>query len=288
MNTVKTTLLMVAMMGLFLLVGDAIGGQNGMVFAFFFAALMNFSMYWFSDKIVLMMYRAQPVSEQQAPDIYRIVRRLTTTNKMPMPKIYVLPMDTPNAFATGRNPEHAAVAVTSKILQILDENELEAVISHELAHISHRDILISTLVATMAGAIMMLSRMAQFAMIFGGGSRDDNRRGGVLGLLFMAILAPLAAMLIQLAVSRSREYAADEGGARMCGNPLALASALKKLASYSRRGPSNVEPSTAHMFIVNPLSGSVLFKLFSTHPPIEARVKRLEAMASVKIPRVIY
>ena len=288
MNAFKTFILMLAMMALFLLVGNAIGGQRGMVFAFFFAAVMNFVMYWFSDKIVLAMYRAKPVSEQDAPDIYKIVRRLTANNNMPMPKVYILPMDLPNAFATGRNPEHAAVAFTGGILQILNEKELEGVIAHELAHIKHRDILIATVVATMAGAISMLARMAQWAAIFGGGSRDDDNRGGALGLLFMAIIAPLAAMLIQFAVSRSREYSADEGGARMCGNPLALASALKKLGSYVKRVPSTVEPSTAHMFIVNPLNGSSLLKLFSTHPPIEERVKRLEAMANVQYPKVIY
>jgi len=288
MNAFKTFILMLAMMALFLLVGNAIGGQRGMVYAFFFAAVMNFVMYWFSDKIVLAMYRAKPVSEQDAPDIYRIVRRLTANNLMPMPKVYIMPMETPNAFATGRNPENAAIAVTGGILQILNEKELEGVIAHELAHIKHRDILIATVVATMAGAISMLARMAQWAAIFGGGSRDDDNRGGALGLLFMAIIAPIAAFLIQLAISRSREYSADEGGAILCGNPLALASALKKLGSYSKRIPSNVEPSTAHMFIVNPLSGSAILKLFSTHPPIEERVKRLEAMANVKFPNVVY
>ena len=288
MNAIKTFLLMIAMMGLFLLVGNAMGGQRGMVYAFFFAAVMNFFMYWFSDKIVLAMYKAKPVTETDAPDIYRVVRRLTTNNSMPMPKVYILPMEAPNAFATGRNPENAAVAVTSGILQILNEKELEGVIAHELAHIKHRDILIATIVATMAGAISMLARMAQFAAMFGGGSRDDDNRGGGLGLLFMAIIAPIAALLIQFAISRSREYSADEGGARLCGNPIALASALKKLGSYSKRGPSNVEPATAHMFIVNPLSGSAIFKLFSTHPPVEERVKRLEAMANAKIPSVIY
>jgi len=277
------------MMFLFILIGNAIGGRQGMITAFIFAAVMNFIMYWFSDKIVLAMYRAKPVSENDAPEIYKIVRNLTVKGNIPMPKIYILPMETPNAFATGRNPDHAAVAVTKGILDILDDNELEGVIAHELSHITHRDILVATIAATMAGAISMLARMAQFAAIFGGGSRDDrDRNGGGLGLLIMAIIAPIAALLIQLAISRSREYGADEGGAKLSGEPLSLASALRKLENYSKKIPSHVEPATAHMFIVNPLRGDSLLKLFSTHPPVEERIKKLEKLAEMKIPKVIY
>jgi len=277
---------MLGMMALFLLIGNAIGGQQGMVTAFIFAAVMNFFMYWFSDKIVLAMYRAKQIPENEAPEIYRVVRRLTVKADIPMPKIFLLAMETPNAFATGRNPQHASVAVTKGILDILDENELEGVLAHELSHIKHRDILIATIAATMAGAISMLARMAQWAAIFGGASRDDRNRGGGLGLLVTAIVAPIAALLIQLAISRSREYGADEGAAELTGMPLSLASALKKLESYSKRSTANVEPSTAHLFIVNPLKGDAIFKLFSTHPPIVERVKRLEKMAEG--PQIIY
>lgn len=286
MNRLKTFLLMLSMMALFLLIGNAIGGERGMVTAFIFAAVMNFVMYWFSDKIVLAMYGAKPISEKEAPEIFKVTRRLTVKAGLPMPKIFVLAMETPNAFATGRNPQHASVAVTKGILDILNENELEGVLAHELSHIAHRDILIATIAATMAGAISMLARMAQFAAIFGGGSRDSRSRGGGLGLLVTAIVAPLAALLIQLAISRSREYGADEGAAKLTGMPMSLASALKKLEGYSKRIPSGVEPSTAHLFIVNPLRGDALFKLFSTHPPIQERVKRLEKMAEG--PRIIY
>lgn len=286
MNGLKTFLLMLSMMALFLLIGNAIGGERGMVTAFMFAAVMNFVMYWFSDKIVLAMYGAKPISEKEAPEIFKVVRRLTVKAGLPMPKIFVLAMETPNAFATGRNPQHASVAVTKGILDILNENELEGVLAHELSHIAHRDILIATIAATMAGAISMLARMAQFAAIFGGGSRDDRNRGGGIGLLATAIIAPIAALLIQLAISRSREYGADEGAAELTGMPMSLASALKKLEGYSKRSTVNVEPSTAHLFIVNPLRGDALFKLFSTHPPIQERVKRLEKMAEG--PRIIY
>ncbi|MFH0948663.1 MAG: zinc metalloprotease HtpX [Elusimicrobiota bacterium] len=290
MNRLKTFLLMLSMMALFLLIGHFIGGERGMVTAFMFAAIMNFVMYWFSDKIVLAMYRAKQIPENDVPEIYRVIRRLTVKANIPMPKVYILPMETPNAFATGRNPQHASVAVTKGILDILNENELEGVLAHELSHISHRDILIATIAATMAGAISMIARIAQFAAIFGGGSRDDNNRGGVLGLLVTVIVAPLAALLIQLAISRSREYGADEGAAKLTGMPLSLASALKKLEEYStKRGFAShggIEPSTAHLFIVNPLKGGAIVKLFSTHPPIQERVKRLEKMAEG--PRIIY
>ncbi|OQA89715.1 MAG: hypothetical protein BWY26_01612 [Elusimicrobia bacterium ADurb.Bin231] len=290
MNTFKTFLLMLAMMLLFVFVGGAIGGRQGMIFAFIFASFSNFLMYWFSDKIVLAMYGAKPVSEQEFPEIYKIVRNLTVCSQLPMPKIYILSLDTPNAFATGRNPSHAAVAVTRGILEILDEKELTGVIAHELSHIKHRDILISTLVATMAGAVYMLSRMAQAAAIFGTGSRGDRegRNGNAIGLLATAIIAPIAALLIQMAISRSREYAADEGAANMCGHAQSLASALRKLENYSKRIRSNVSPATAHMFIVNPLSGSSMLKLFSTHPPVEERIKRLDAIAAKTYPKVIY
>ncbi|MDO8734744.1 MAG: zinc metalloprotease HtpX [Elusimicrobiota bacterium] len=286
MNGLKTFLLMLSMMALFLLIGHSIGGERGMVTAFMFAAVMNFVMYWFSDKIVLAMYGAKPISEKESPEIFKVTRRLTVKAGLPMPKIFILEMETPNAFATGRNPQHASVAVTKGILNILNENELEGVLAHELSHISHRDILIATIAATMAGAISMLARMAHFAAIFGGGSRDSRDRGGGIGLLATVIIAPIAASLIQLAISRSREYGADEGAAKLTGMPMSLASALKKLEGYSKRIPSGVEPSTAHLFIVNPLRGDALFKLFSTHPPIQERVKRLEKMAEG--PRIIY
>ncbi|MEW6556147.1 MAG: zinc metalloprotease HtpX [Elusimicrobiota bacterium] len=288
MNGLKTFLLMLSMMALFLLIGNAIGGQQGMVTAFIFAAIMNFFMYWFSDKIVLAMYGAKPVSETEAPSIYRVVRRLAVKGNIPVPKVYILPMNIPNAFATGRNPKNASVAVTNGIMDILNETELEGVIAHELSHIRHRDILIATIAATMAGAISLLARMAQWAAIFGGGSRggDSRDRGGGIGLLAAAIIAPIAALLIQLAISRSREYGADEGAAKLTGMPMALAAALRKLESQSKHISSNVEPTTAHMFIVNPLKGDAIFKLFSTHPPIQERVKRLEKMAAG--PRIIY
>lgn len=286
MNGLKTFLLMLSMMAIFLLIGNAVGGKQGMATAFIFATVMNFVMYWFSDKIVLAMYGAKPIPENEAPEIFKVIRRLTLKAGLPMPKIFILPMAAPNAFATGRNPQHASVAVTKGILGILNENELEGVLAHELSHISHRDILIATIAATMAGAISMLARMAQWAAILGGGSRDNRDRGGGLGLLLTAIIAPLAALLIQLAISRSREYGADEGAAKLTGMPMSLASALKKLEGYSKQIPSGVEPSTAHLFIVNPLRGDTLLKLFSTHPPVQERVKRLEKMAEG--PRIIY
>jgi len=263
MNGVKTFFLMLGMMALFLLIGNALGGERGMVTAFVFAAVMNFVMYWFSDKIVLAMYGAKPILEKESPEIFKVIRRLTVKAGMPMPKIFVLAMETPNAFATGRNPQHASVAVTKGILDILNENELEGVLAHELSHISHRDILIATIAATMAGAISMLARMAQWAAIFGGSSRDSRDRGGGLGLLATAIIAPIAALLIQLAISRSREYGADEGAAKLTGMPTALASALKKLEGYSKRSTVNVEPSTAHLFIV--VHSSIVSGSFCSH-----------------------
>ncbi|MGE5174337.1 MAG: zinc metalloprotease HtpX [Betaproteobacteria bacterium] len=280
MNTVKTIGLMVFMTVLLVFVGAAIGGRSGMIFAFGLAVIMNFGTYWFSDKIVLRMYRAQPVTEAQAPELYSIVRALTQKAGMPMPKVYIIPEETPNAFATGRNPEHAVVAVTQGIMRILSRDELTGVIAHELAHIRHRDMLTGTIVATIAGAISMLAQMAQWAMIFGGGRRDDDRDGSPIAALVMMIVAPIAAMLVQMAISRTREYEADKGGAHLAGNPSGLANALLKLERGNQVIPmADAKPATAHMFIVNPLHGGGLMNLFSTHPPIAERVKRLQEMA---------
>jgi heat shock protein HtpX len=279
MNTVKTIGLMVFLTVLLIFVGGAIGGRNGMVFAFVFATLMNFGAYWFSDKIVLRMYRAQPVSDAQAPELHAIVRNLVQKAGMPMPKVYIIPSEAPNAFATGRNQEHAVVAVTEGIMKILNRDELAGVIAHELAHIRHRDMLTGTIVATIAGAISMLAQMAQWAMIFGGGRRDSDDDGSPIAALVMMIVAPIAAMLVQMAISRTREYEADKGGAGLVGNPYGLANALLKLERGAQVVPMDANPATAHMFIVNPLSGKGLIKLFSTHPPIEERVKRLKEMA---------
>lgn len=277
MNGLKTTFLMALLMVLAVFIGYALGGRGGMMIAFVFALGMNLVSYWFSDKIVLKMYKAQVIAESDSPRLFAIVRDLSQRAGLPMPKVYIIPTDTPNAFATGRNPEHAAVAVTNGIMNILTENELRGVLGHELAHVKHRDILIGTIAAVFAGAISMLAHMAQWAAIFGGG-RSDNERGGGLGLLVMAIVAPIAALLIQMAISRSREYLADEGGARFHGNPRDLASALAKLQRGAERIPMRATPATAHMFIVNPLTGRGLMSLFSTHPPMEERIKRLEAM----------
>jgi heat shock protein HtpX len=265
---------------LFILVGTAIGGRSGAVYAFIFAALMNFFSYWFSDKIVLRMYGAREVSQGEAPELYGIVAELTSKASLPMPKVYLMENDAPNAFATGRNPEHAAVAVTSGIMRILSREELMGVIGHELSHIQHRDILISTIAATMAGAISILASMARWGAMFGGVRSDDDEGGGgnILVVILVSIFASIAAMLIQLAISRSREYMADEGGAHL-SNPLALAKALGKLEAASQKIPMEANPSTAHMFIVNPLRGGGVLSLFSTHPPIEERISKLEEMA---------
>ncbi|MGB2803674.1 MAG: zinc metalloprotease HtpX [Candidatus Zixiibacteriota bacterium] len=280
MNTLKTAFLLTLMTLLFIFIGRMLGGNQGMLVAFIFAAIMNLGTYWFSDKIVLRMYRAQRVDEASNPRLHDTVRRAATAAHLPMPKVYIIPTQTPNAFATGRNPKHAAVAVTQGILKMLDEDELEGVISHEMAHIRNRDILTGSIVATLAGAISMLAFMARFAAIFGGyGGRDSQGRGGGLGLLIMAIVAPLAALLIQMAISRSREYAADKTAAKNSHKPLALANALRKLEHASKRIPLKAKPSTAHLFIVNPLSGKGMAGLFSTHPPIEERVDRLHKMA---------
>jgi len=259
-----------------MIIGNLLGGRQGMIIAFFFAVIMNFGSYWFSDKIVLKIYRARPVSEAEAPDLHRMVRQLAQQAGLPMPKVCIMPSESPNAFATGRNPQHAVVAVTQGILRLLDEKELKGVLAHELAHVKHRDILIGSIAATMAGAIMMIASMARWAALFGGfGSRDDDDGGGMIGLIAMSIIAPIAAMLIQMAISRSREYAADEAGASFAGSPYGLAGALQKISSASRQIPMKAEPATAHMFIVSPLSGKSLMSLFSTHPPVEERIRRL-------------
>jgi heat shock protein HtpX len=279
MNSLKTALLLGALTGLLILIGGYFGGQQGMVIAFVFAMVMNLGSYWFSDKIVLRMYRAQEVTEQEAPELYRIVQNLSMKAGLPMPKVYIVPSETPNAFATGRNEKHAVVAVTEGILKMLNRDELEGVLSHELTHIKNKDILIGAIAATIAGAITMLAQMAQWAAIFGGSrGSDEEGGGGGIGLIFMAILAPIAAMIIQMAISRSREYLADEGGARVSGKPLGLASALEKLARGAAAIPMNASPSTAHIFTVSPLSGRSFMTLFSTHPPIEERIARLRQM----------
>ena len=277
MNIFKTAMLMVMLTLLLVFGGAALGGRSGMTFALLFAFVMNFITYFFSDKIVLKMYRAREVSEAEAPVLHRIVRRLSQKAGMPMPKVYIIPDMSPNAFATGRNPNHAAVAATEGIMQLLTEEELSGVMAHELAHVSHRDILIGTVAATIAGAISYLAQMAQWAMIFGG-RRDDNEGGSPIAAIVMMIVAPIAAMLIQMAISRSREFAADEGGARLNGNAHALANALRKLDKGSQMIPMHATPSTSHMMIVNPLSGGALKKLFSTHPPVEERIARLESL----------
>jgi len=274
-NTFKTAFLLTALTLLLLFIGRALGGQNGMLIALIFAAVMNFVSYFFSDKIALAMYRAQPVTREELPGVYQVVERLAQKIGIPVPKIYVNPNDSPNAFATGRNPQHASVAVTQGILKLLNEEELEGVLAHELGHVRNRDILISSIAATIAGAITYLAHIAQWGMIFGGYERDREDRGGGLAALAMIILAPLAAMLIQLAVSRSREYQADETGAHFTGNPYALANALAKLDAYSKRLPMQADPSTAHLFIIQPFVGQSLMNLFSTHPPIAKRIERL-------------
>lgn len=287
MNGFRTTILLAMLTALVVWIGQMVGGPNGAVMALILAGAMNFFSYWFSDKIVLKMYGAQPITGNDDPELFSLVQELAGKAGLPMPKVYVIPEDTPNAFATGRNPEHAAVAVTEGIRRILNKRELAGVLGHELAHVQHRDILISSIAATLAGAITYMAQMAQWAAIFGGGrSRDDsegNGGGGIFGLLFMMIVAPIAAMLIQMAVSRSREYLADAGGAKISGDPLALAGALRKLHMGAQNIPLQVsnatQNATAHMFIMSPLSGGGIANLFSTHPAMEERVARLEAMA---------
>lgn len=282
MNRLKITFLLTCLTLLLVAMGSAIGGQSGMFIAFALACGMNFFSYWYSDKIILKMYQAREVSESENSAFYSMVRRLAQQANMPMPKVYIIPSEAPNAFATGRNPQNAAVAATEGIMRILSAEELEGVMAHELAHVQNRDTLISTIAATFAGAISMLGSMLQWAAIFGTGRHEDEEGGGgsLLGGLAMAIIAPMAAMLIQMAISRSREYLADASGARLCGNPLALASALRKLQQSATMLPMReATPATSHLFIVNPLSGAALLKLFSTHPPMEERIARLEAMA---------
>jgi len=283
MNTFKTALLLTALTLCLMLLGEHYGGRNGMILAFAFAAAMNFFSYFYSDKLALTMYRAQPATREQLPRVYQVVERMTQRIGLPMPKIFVIPSDSPNAFATGRNPKHASVAVTQGILNLLNDDELEGVLAHELGHVRNRDILTSSIAATLAGAITMLARMGYWASLFGGGdSRDRERGGGGLGALFMLILAPIAATLIQLAISRSREYEADATGAHITGNPYALASALEKLDAYSKRLPLQASPSNAHLFIVQPLlSGRDFASLFATHPPIPKRIERLIGRSSV-------
>lgn len=278
MKGLKTAALLGLLTGLLLVIGNIFGGEQGMVIAFALALGMNFGAYWYSDKLVLKMYRAQEVDEKRAPKLYGMIARLSQKAGLPMPRLYVVPSPSPNAFATGRNPEHAAVAVTEGILRLLDEQELEGVLSHELAHVKNRDTLISSIAATLAGAIVMLASMAKWAAFFGAfGGRGQNRDGGnILGLIAMSILAPLAAMLIQMAISRSREFQADATGAKIVGTPLGLASALQKLHDSRRKVPLPANPATAHLFIVNPLFGKGFQNLFSTHPPVEERVRRLK------------
>ena len=281
-NILKTTFLLSLLTILLVVMGGAVGGQGGMIIAFLMAAVMNFGSYWFSDKIVLRMYNAQEITREIHPSFYGMIERLAGRAGLPMPKVYIIPDDSPNAFATGRNPSHAAVAATEDILRVLTPDELEGVMAHELAHVKNRDILISTIAATFAGAISMIGNMLQWGAMFGGGRRDGEDGGGsLIGSLAMAIIAPIAAMLIQMAVSRSREYQANASGAEICGRPLALAGALHKLLTASQAMPMvDARPATAHMFIVNPLTGGGMMALFSTHPPMEERISRLEALAT--------
>ena len=278
-NTVKAALLLGALTGLLMLIGGLIGGRGGVFIAFLFALVLNFGSYWFSDRIVLRMYRAQEVAESSAPELHQIIRTLALKAGLPVPRIFIIPEETPNAFATGRDDKHAVVAVTEGILRILNKEELEGVIAHELSHIKNRDMLISSIAATLAGAIVMLAHMAQWAAIFGGGrSEDEEDGGGIIGLIAMAVLAPLAATIIQMTISRSREYLADATGASITHNPYGLAAALEKLTKTAQVIPLHANPSTAHLFIVNPLSGKSLMNLFSTHPPLEERIARLRSM----------
>jgi len=280
MNTMKTTFLMALLTVLLVTAGGALGGEGGMMMAFIFALVMNGVSYWFSDKIVLRMYGAKEISPEEAPKLHRIVQELTLRAKMPMPKLYVIPQEAPNAFATGRDERHAAVAVTEGILRILNEAELRGVLAHELSHIKNRDILVGTIAAAMAGAISMLANIAHWGMIFGGRGSDDREGSHPIVALAMIIIAPLAAMLVQMAISRSREFGADATGAAISGDSLSLANALKKLQQAAERVPMEANPATAHMFIVNPLTGGGLMTLFSTHPPMEERISRLEKMGS--------
>jgi len=279
MNTIKTIALMTGLMLLLVFVGGALWGRNGMILFFGIGMIMNLVNYWFSDKIVLAMYGAKEVTDREAPVLYSVTRELASRGQMPMPKVYIIPSGGLNAFATGRNPKHAAVAATEGLIQALNREELAGVMAHELSHVRNRDILIGTIAAAIAGAISMIANIAQWGLIFGGyGGRRDDDRGGGIGAILMIILAPIAALLIQMAISRSREYQADASGARLCGNPRSLASALRKLQMGTMRAPMDANPATAHMFIVNPLRGGGMMSWFSTHPPMEERIQRLESM----------
>lgn len=280
-NWFKTAFLLSIMTMLIVFIGYLLGGQGGMVFAFIIAICMNFFSYYYSDKIVLRMYRAKEVTPQEIPELYEIVRHLSENAGLPMPRVYIIPEDSPNAFATGRNPEHAVVAVTEGLLKLMKRDEITGVLSHEIAHIKNRDILIGSIAATMAGAIMIIANMARWTAFLGGG--HDNEKGGLggLGLIIMSILAPLAAIIVQMAISRSREYHADATGARFAGQPFGLANALEKLGAYSKRLPMHTNPNTAHMFIVNPLKGGNIATLFSTHPPLEERIARLKGYGRI-------
>jgi heat shock protein HtpX len=277
-NVFKTAILLALLTAMLVLLGGAVGGRQGMLIAFFFALVMNFVSYWWSDKIVLSMYGAKPIEEAQAPGLYGMVHRLASKARIPMPRVYMIPSDQPNAFATGRNPQHAVVAVTEGIMRVLDDDELEGVLAHELAHVANRDVLIGTVAATLAGAITYLAHMAQWAAFMGGGRHDDDDSPSPIAMILMAVVAPIAAMLVQLAVSRSREFQADATGARLAGRTWGLSKALEKLEMAAHQVPMQANPATAHMFIVNPLSGQSLMRLFSTHPPIEERIARLRAM----------
>ncbi len=285
MNTVKTFFLLAALTILLVVVGQLVGGRTGMIIAFSFAVILNFGSYWYSDKIVLRIQKARRVERSDAPDLFRITEELTAAAGLPMPALYVIESEQPNAFATGRNPERAAVAVTTGIMRLLSGDELRGVIAHELTHVKNRDILVATIAATVAGAITMLANIAQWALIFGTGGRGDRDGGNPIALLVTIIVAPIAALLIQMAISRSREFIADEGGAAMAGNPLSLANALRKLHQGVEKFPVRANPSTAHLFIVSPLSGGGISKLFSTHPPVEERIARLEQMVYGTLPR---
>jgi len=276
-NQIRTAILLAIMTAFILWIGQLLGGRQGMIIALILAAGMNFFSYWFSDKIVLRMYRAHAVTLEQQPELYNLVSSLAGKAGLPVPKIYVIPQQAPNAFATGRDPQHAVVAVTEGLLALMDRDEVKGVLAHELAHVKNRDILIGSIAATMAGAIMLLATMARWSAFLGGGRHGNEEGGGMgfIGLIVMSVLAPMAAMLIQMAISRSREYLADATGAAISGSPEGLARALEKLGAYSRRLPMQAEPSTAHMFIVNPLSGKSMLSLFATHPPLEERIARL-------------
>ena len=280
-NQIKTTVLLTLMTVFFMFIGQLLGGRQGLIIAFFFAAGMNLFSYWYSDKIVLRMYNAREATPGQAPELYGLVQDLANRAGLPTPRVYIIPQESPNAFATGRNPENAVVAVTEGLLKIMNREELAGVLAHELAHVKNRDILIGSIAATMAGAIMMLASIARWSAIFGVGS-DDNEGMGGFGLIIMSILAPIAAVLIQTAISRSREYMADSSGARFAQNNEGLAKALEKLGAYSRKRPMDANPSTAHMFIVNPLSGQKMMSLFSTHPPLNDRIARLRGYQAPK------